>query len=199
MSLNTCGFITSVKMAGFIDYLSTMGYLLLIADSYAVYVIFRLIRGAALQKEMGVVPLVSGIASLGLALSMSIAWPLPGPFNFIFGDPFMILSVLLIAAGAELLCFGDLKYIEGLAVPAGLIAILYGLVIGIDALDPIYVYGMFILEGLAGAGAGAAVNTKSKALLWTALILLVLATALLAVVCVETSFGHVTDFAKYYP
>jgi len=191
--------VNRAKMPGFVDYLSTTGYLLLIADVYAAYALVKTARGAPMSKEMGYVPFFLGVASLGLSLFMDVAWPLPGPYNFVFGDPFTAFSVLLLSAGAELIFAGNLKNIEGLAIPVGLIAILYGLVIAMDSLDPVFVWGMFVLEGIAGIGTGIAVNSKSKALLWIAILLLALASLLLAVVCVQTSFEHVGEFAKYFP
>jgi len=189
-----------MKMTGFVDFLSTLGYLLLVADVYAAYVLFTLIRGGSITREAGAVPLSLGLASMGLGLAMDVDWPLPGPFNFIFGDPFLLFAVLLIAAGLEILAFGNLNYIEGLAVPVGLIAILYGIIIAHNSLDPIYVWGMFMLQGLSGIFAGPAfANSKKRYLLWIALLLIVLAALLTAAVCVETSFEHVGEFAKYYP
>ncbi|WP_449462452.1 DUF981 family protein [Tardisphaera miroshnichenkoae] len=187
-------------MSGFVDFLSTAGYLLLVADVYAAYMLFRLIKGGSITREAGAVPLGLGLASMGLGLAMDIGWPLPGPFNFVFGDPFLLFAVLLLAAGLEILVFGNLNYIEGLAIPVGLIAILYGIVIAYNSLDPIYVWGMFVLQGLAGIFAGPAMtNTKKKYLLWIALIIIALAVLLTAAVCVQTSFEHVGEFAKYYP
>ncbi len=186
-------------MSGFVDYLSTDGYILLLADVYATYAMLMVTRGKELGRESGVVPLFLGIASLLLSIHMDVTWPLPGPFNFVFGDPFTVFSVLVLSAGTELLLFGNLKYIEGLAVPAGLISILYGIVIALDSLDPVPVWGMFVMEGLAGALTGVSINSKNKSLMWTALVLLALSSILLAAVCVQTTFGHVTDFAKYYP
>ncbi len=187
-------------MSGFVDFLSTAGYLLLIADVYAAYMLFRLIRGGSVTREAGAVPFSLGLVAMGLGLAMNVEWPLPGPFNFIFGDPFLLFAVLLLAAGLEMLVFGNLNYVEGLAIPVGLIAILYGIVIAYNSLDPIFVWGMFMLQGLAGMFAGPAfTNSKKKYLLWIAFILIALAALLTAVVCVQTSFEHVREFAKYYP
>ncbi|MGC8601544.1 MAG: DUF981 family protein [Thermoprotei archaeon] len=187
-------------MSGFVDFLSATGYLLLVADVYAGYLLFKLSRGGSLSREAGAVPFGLGVASMGLALAMNILWPLPGPYNFVFGDPFLLFAALLLAAGIELLVFGNLKYIEGLAVPVGLIAILYGAVIAYNSLDPIFVWGMFMLEGLSGVVAGPAIsNGKNKYLVWAALILLALASLLTAIVSVQTSFEHVHEFAKYFP
>jgi len=186
-------------MPGFVDYLSTDGYILLLADLYAAYVMFIVTRGRELGRESGIIPLFLGIASLLLSVDMDVVWPLPGPYNFVFGDPFTVFSVLVLSAGTELLLFGNLKYIEGLAVPAGLISIFYGIVIAVDSLDPLPVWGMFVLEGVAGALTGVSVNGKSKPLMWIALLFLALSSILLAAVCLQTTLGHVTDFAKYYP
>ncbi len=187
-------------MSGFVDFLSTAGYVLLLADVYAGYMLYRLIRGGSITREAGAVPFGLGLASMGLGFAMVLTWPLPGPFNFVFGDPLLLFSVLLLAAGLEVLVFGNLNYIEGLAIPVGLVAILYGIVIAYNSLDPIYVWGMFMLQGLAGIFAGPAFsNGKKKYLLWIALIVIALAALLTAAVCVQTSFEHVGEFAKYFP
>lgn len=191
-------------MALFVDALTLQMAIVIIANAIAVSILL-LIKSSPNPDKLkahGIVLTALAIPSLILALFTSVIWPLPGSYNIVFGDAFLLFSALLLASG--LLFYLVPRQYHAISVPlffAGLMSILYGIAIYVNGMTsaPLVASAFFILEGLAALPIAYSVTHKNAASTNLAILLIALATLAVAAIYVPAVFEHAVSFAKWVP
>lgn len=101
----------------------------------------------------GVFPLgLLGSFILVMGFYGEMAWPLPGSYNILFGDPFILLGIVILSIAVALGLKQKLQYVGVLAFFSGLIAIYYGANAYLQGMtsEPLAMFGMYIAFGLTG-------------------------------------------------
>jgi putative membrane protein len=122
---------------GFVDYLTVVEVLVMAGAALLTYlgvdVALRLRSGRVRPDELGselrsvAVPLAAiGVASFALALWGEVVWPLPGAYNILFWDVFLLYSLVLLAFAATVYLRAPLRYFGLFALVAGATTIFYG-------------------------------------------------------------------------
>ncbi len=74
-----------------------------------------------------VVPLAGlGVIITAIGLWGEIAWPLPGSYNILFFDPYVLLGIVLLGFAASVVFRWRTQYVGLLAAMVGLLSIYYG-------------------------------------------------------------------------
>ncbi|CAC12224.1 conserved hypothetical membrane protein [Thermoplasma acidophilum] len=96
--------------------------------------------------------LVLGMIITIMGIYGEMTWPLPGSYNILFYDPYLILGLILLMVAISLILKQKLQYTGIIALFAGLIAIYYGANAYIDKMtaSPIAMLGLYIAFGLTG-------------------------------------------------
>ncbi len=101
----------------------------------------------------GMIPIfILGIFMFVNALAEELKWTLPGSYNILFYDPFMMFGILLISLSITIFFGKKINYIGFLAMLFGIIVILYGIYgynLGMTK-SPQMLLGLYSLFGLAG-------------------------------------------------
>lgn len=81
-----------------------------------------------------------------------MTWPLPGSYNILFYDPYLILGLIILMMAVALGLKQKLQYTGIIALFAGAIAIYYGANAFLDRMtsNPIAMLGLYIAFGLTG-------------------------------------------------
>lgn len=81
-----------------------------------------------------------------------MVWPLPGSYNILFGDPFILLGLVITAIAVALGLKQKLQLVGVLAFFSGLIAIYYGANAYLQGMtsEPLAMFGMYLAFGLTG-------------------------------------------------
>ena len=111
------------------------------------------VKGIKESMRPGAVPLgLLGIMMLILGLFGEMKWPLPGSYNILFYDPFMLIGITITGISIALWFRQNMQYVGIFALFSGLLAIYYGFsayFIKMTA-SPIAMLGLYIGFGLAG-------------------------------------------------
>ena len=120
----------------------------------SVYIAYR--KGIKDIEEVlkpGVYPLgiLGGIITI-MGIYGEMTWPLPGSYNILFYDPYLIIGLILIIMAVSIAMKQKLQFTGILALFSGLIAIYYGANAYIDKMtsSPIAMLGLYIAFGLTG-------------------------------------------------
>lgn len=101
----------------------------------------------------GVMPLgiLGGIIVI-MGVYGEMTWPLPGSYNILFYDPYLILGLIILMMAVALGLKQKLQYTGIIALFAGAIAIYYGANAYLDKMtsSPIAMLGLYIAFGLTG-------------------------------------------------
>lgn len=102
--------------------------------------------------RLGIVPMtVLGIFIFIMGLESEFTWPLPGAYNILFFDPYVMLGVILIAATVSVLLKEKLQNVGFLTLLMGFVLIDYGVQaysIGLTK-EPLALLGLFVAFGVA--------------------------------------------------
>ena len=120
----------------------------------SVYIAYR--KGIKDIEEVlkpGVYPLgiLGGIITI-MGIYGEMTWPLPGSYNILFYDPYLIIGLILVIMAVSIAMKQKLQFTGILALFSGLIAIYYGANAYIDKMtsSPIAMLGLYIAFGLTG-------------------------------------------------
>jgi putative membrane protein len=139
-------------------------------------------------------------AILGLtALDTVLTWPLPGPYNIVFGEPALWFGSLLFAAGFAIYGSSDPLPLSLLASVGGLIILLCGVDILNDHLtsQPTLAFIAYLASGLGALLLP--LGLRSRSVRPVVQILLVLSAVIFAVTGGGAYLQHAHDFAKWLP
>ena len=101
----------------------------------------------------GVMPLgILGGIIVVMGVYGEMTWPLPGSYNILFYDPYLILGLIILMMAVALGLKQKLQYTGIIALFAGAIAIYYGANAYLDKMtsSPIAMLGLYIAFGLTG-------------------------------------------------
>jgi putative membrane protein len=120
----------------------------------AVYVAYRKgIKDIEGVLRPGVYPLgiLGGIITI-MGIYGEMTWPLPGSYNILFYDPYLIIGLILLMMAVSIAMKQKLQFTGILALFSGLIAIYYGANAYMDKMtsSPIAMLGLYIAFGLTG-------------------------------------------------
>ncbi len=101
------------------------------------------LRGAAIP--------LAGLGAIVFAIGLwgEITWPLPGSYNILFYDPYVLLGVILVAFAVSVLLRLRTQYVGVLAGVTGALSIYYGISaygLGMTA-EPLYMLFLYIALG----------------------------------------------------
>ncbi len=121
----------------------------------AAFISYRRDRKEDIEEIMkpGVFPLgILGIVIIIMALYGEMTWPLPGSYNTLFTDPFMLLGLVITSIAISIGLKQKLQIVGVFAFFTGLIAMYYGANAYLQGLTaaPIAMFGMYVAFGLTG-------------------------------------------------
>ena len=120
----------------------------------SVYVAYRKgIKDIEGVSKPGVYPLgVLGAIITIMGIYGEMTWPLPGSYNILFYDPYLIIGLILIIMAVSIAMKQKLQFTGILALFSGLVAIYYGANAYMDKMtsSPIAMLGLYIAFGLTG-------------------------------------------------
>ncbi|MEM0127397.1 MAG: DUF981 domain-containing protein, partial [Thermoplasmatales archaeon] len=101
--------------------------------------------GAFVLAVLAVIVLIMGIYG-------EMTWPLPGSYNILFYDPYLLFGIVLMSVSLSIILGQKLQFSGILAFFSGLIALYYGANAYIDKMtaSPIAMLGLYISFGLTG-------------------------------------------------
>ncbi|MGC8609056.1 MAG: DUF981 family protein [Thermoplasmata archaeon] len=193
-------------MAGFIDPLAIM--LISLAMSTLIgslYFLFTAMNRTKDIQQLLIPAMGIGFFDFVSGYFMSFTWPLPSSYNMLFGDPLMMLGLLLIISAAAIYKGYEIKFnsilflflgIYVLVASAGIVS--YKLETGDDLISAM---GLYIIDGIAALLAPILFiePKKGKYLYYLEFILLILGTLVALFIGYEAIYGHLLDFIKWFP
>ena len=101
--------------------------------------------GAFILGILGAIIVIMGIFG-------EMTWPLPGSYNILFYDPYLLFGIILVAVSSSIILKQKLQFSGVLALFSGLIAIYYGINAYLDKMtsSPIAMLGLYLSLGLTG-------------------------------------------------
>lgn len=141
---------------------------------------------------------IVGLVAAFFGAMITLTWPLPGPYNSIYGEMSVLFGVLFLGASLGMTRGWSLTILGIYSFFAGVAAILLGLRIALLMLtqNSILTLMGFFLSGIAGVGAGPYLIwfRKSSFLRSTAIIILLLA----ALIWAFTGYGAYWEHLKLF-
>lgn len=200
-------------MAGFVDFLTAVMTLLIVADVVICQIVYSTLGKdfARLKEDVETTErlrafgfLLAGISPpiLVLGLVLDSVWPLPGSYNFIYGDMVVYIGTLLLVSGILMV-----KSPENVRLLYPLIAVftLFVVVYGADILyyslgqNPLAAGAMIVSEGLGGLSASVYLLTSRRTAGYTAIAFLLIAIAITVTTNIESIFEHTATFRSWFP
>ncbi len=184
----------------FIDFLTLMLTNLVVA-----FVLFALFMGRLIDRDpKKVVPgfLLTGAIALLTGFRMIFTWPLPGPYNFAYGEMTVLYGGIFFVAGLAVVFGWDLITLGIYAFFAGIVAVIIGVrILNLNLTnEPLLAAGGFILSGLAAIITLPALFFKEAKVLRVILaILLLVCAASWAFTGYAAYWQHFDAFAKWMP
>ncbi|MGC8645204.1 MAG: DUF981 family protein [Thermoplasmata archaeon] len=185
--------------------LSLVGIVSIYLTEYA-YVYYRkgirdvenLMRpGAYILVILGAIVTIMGIYG-------EVTWPLPGSYNILFYDPYLLFGIVLLSVSSSIILKQKLQFSGILALFSGLISLYYGINAYLDKMtsSPIAMLGLYIAFGLTGVFTFPATliydllpARENVSKLWTVVLILfwiglIVSTALSALTAIEAVPQH---------
>jgi len=184
----------------FVDYVTLMLVNLMVA-----FVLFALFMVFQIDKNpKKAIPgfLLSGFIALATGLRMIFTWPLPGPYNFAYGDMSIIYGGIFFVAGLALAFGWDLISLGIYSFFGGLAALVIGtriITLHLTSEPALAAIG-FYLSGLSAILTLPALYfPKAKALRWLLAVVLVVAAVIWGFTGYAAYWQHFDAFGKWLP
>ena len=180
----------------FIDYVTLM--LVNIAASFCSLGVFVLRQDADHEPSWAPVFALSGFVALVTGLRMTFTWPLPGPYNMVFGELSVLLGGLLAATAWHLAKGWELKHLATYACFAGITAAVVGLQflrLGLSQTPGLAGTG-FLLAGISGIGSVIWVRKKTKLLRFLGCAVLFASSVIWGWIGYGAYWAHMSQFMK---
>jgi putative membrane protein len=183
----------------FIDYLTLMLTNLVVA-----LVLFALFIGRLIDKDpKKLIPgfLIVGFVALVTGFRMIFTWPLPGPYNFPYGEMTIFYGGFFFMAGLSLAFGWDLITIGIYAFFAGIAAVIIGVRILVSGLtsEPLLAAAGFVLTGISSILTLPALFFKAQWLRTVLAIILLVSAVIWAFTGYAAYWQHFDSFAKWAP
>lgn len=202
-----------VKLAGFIDFLTAIMTLLIVADVVICELVFLTLgKNFSKLKEdpdtserlraFGSILLGLSVPMLILGLDLDMAWPLPSSYNFIYGDMIIYLGTVLLVAGLLMFRFPEqVRFVFPLIAVFSLFVVVYAIDILYYNLgqNPLAAAGMMAMEGLGGLAASTYLFTSWRFAGYLTIALLAIAIVIAIITNVESIFDHTVTFKSWFP
>ncbi|HKJ97265.1 MAG TPA: DUF981 domain-containing protein, partial [Thermoplasmataceae archaeon] len=93
-----------------------------------------------------------GLFILVMGYYGEMVWPLPGSYNILFGDPFILMGIVITSLAVSLALKQKLQFVGIVAAFSGLISVYYGYHAYIQGMtsEPLAMFGMYLAFGLTG-------------------------------------------------
>jgi len=155
------------------------------------------------QKKWAPGFIASGAVALVFGGIIATTWPLPGPYNMLFGESSVLYGIIFLVAGLTLALGGNLLTIAVYAFFAGLAAMLMGVrifVLKLTAFPPLTALG-YLATGAAGvlAAPGLAWFKGNKPLRVLVALMILGAAAVWALNGFGGYWMHATGFHDWVP
>ena len=144
----------------FIDDLAMELFTLSLVGVVSIYMtgtVYMAYRHGVRDIEEVLKPGVFPLGALGAVITImgiygEMTWPLPGSYNILFYDPYLILGLIILMIAVAIGMKQKLQFSGIVALFAGLIAIYYGINAYLDKMtsSPIAMLGLYIAFGLTG-------------------------------------------------
>ncbi len=157
-------------------------------------------EATVINKGIGLYFTFVGVYALVSGLWGAFTWPLPGGNNIVLIQPWAVFGVALLIMGIALWSGINPRYIAIPLAPLGIPIIVYSFVIWILRLTrtPEISGLMYFLIGLSALLAPV-VLTRSRAMGWVAIALLVIAAAIALFIGINAAFGHTAGWRAWSP
>ena len=137
--------VTLLLVAAVLTYVAVIGYFAMRRNDATG--LRHVLRGAAVPVG-GV-----GLIATGLGFWGELAWPLPGAYNILFSDVYLLFGILLVAFALSAALMLKLQYVGLLGFVAGIVTIFYGfsayqLNLTKEPLEMLMLYSGFGLAGV---------------------------------------------------
>jgi len=151
----------------YIDSLTVMLLALAASSAMIAYFLIGTVRGKKDFADMAPAGFMLALFDFISGFYMSFFWPLPGPYNMLFGDPLLFLGMILLAGSFMLYKGLDIKILSmpGVFLGIYLFAETYGMVAfnlekGVDFLPA---FGLYLLAAIAAVASPLVyLDTKSR-------------------------------------
>ena len=151
----------------FVDSLTVMLLALAASSAMIAYFLIGTVRGKKDFADMAPAGFMLALFDFISGFYMSFFWPLPGPYNMLFGDPLLFLGMILLAGSFMLYKGFDIKILSmpGVFLGIYLFAETYGMVAfnlekGVDFLPA---FGLYLLAAIASVASPLVyLDTKSR-------------------------------------
>ncbi len=181
---------------GFIDPLAVMLLSLGVSAALISAFFYEAAKGMDL-KELVIPALIFGIFDFMSGFVMSEFWPLPGAYNMLFGDPIMILGMLLIAGSIMIYKGQNLRTLSIPGVMLGIYLFVESAAIvnfKLESGDNLFAaMGLYIMSGISAVYSVILFEKpeKDKKYLYYIAFILLALTALIALfIGYEAIYGH---------
>ncbi len=184
----------------FIDWLT-----LLLVNMMVALILHALFMARFIEKEpKKVIPgfLLTGAIALIAGFRMVFTWPLPGPYNIIYGELSVLLGGFFFMAGLSIQFGWDLLTIGIYALFGGAASILLGVKIlaaGLTSEPLVAALGFVVTGATAAVTLPALAMPKIKWIRWLVALGAVVSALIWIVVGFPAYWAHIDSFAKWAP
>jgi len=183
----------------FVDWLT-----LLLVNMMVALILHALFMWKFIEKDpKKIVPgfLLVGAIALIAGFRMVFNWPLPGPYNIIYGELSVLLGGFFFMAGLSVVFGWDLLTIGIYALFGGAVSVLMGIRIWVSAMtsEPLVAGLGFVVTGVTAAATLPGIALPWKWLRWLVALGALGSAIIWIVVGFPAYWAHIDAFAKWAP
>ena len=193
-------------MATFIDPLTVMLLSLGMSALLLALYYFRVGSGKKDISSLVVPAFILGLFNAVSGFLMSFTWPLPGSYNMLFGDPLLVLGLLMIAGsymiskGMDVKALSLLGFLLGIYLLVGMIGITrFNMETGNDWLTATGLYAFSMLAAIFSPILYLKPKGSNKYAYYFEVFLLVVVMLLALLIGYMGFYEHLGAFSTYFP
>jgi putative membrane protein len=193
-------------MATFIDPLTVMLLSLGMSALLLALYYFRVGSGKKDISSLVVPAFILGLFNAVSGFLMSFTWPLPGSYNMLFGDPLLVLGLLMIAGsymiskGMDVKALSLLGFLLGIYLLVGMIGITrFNMETGNDWLTATGLYGFSMLAAIFSPILYLKPKGSNRYAYYFEVFLLVVVMLLALLIGYMGFYEHLGAFSTYFP
>lgn len=193
-------------MATFIDPLTVMLLSLGMSALLLALYYFRVGSGKKDISSLVVPAFILGLFNAVSGFLMSFTWPLPGSYNMLFGDPLLVLGLLMIAGsymiskGMDVKALSLLGFLLGIYLLVGMIGITqFHMETGNDWLTATGLYGFSMLAAIFSPILYLKPKGSNRYAYYFEVFLLVVVMLLALLIGYMGFYEHLGAFSTYFP
>ena len=193
-------------MATFIDPLTVMLLSLGMSALLLALYYFKVGSGKKDISSLVVPAFILGLFNAVSGFLMSFTWPLPGSYNMLFGDPLLVLGLLMIAGsymiskGMDVKALSLLGFLLGIYLLVGMIGITrFNMETGNDWLTATGLYGFSMLAAIFSPILYLKPKGSNRYAYYFEVFLLVVVMLLALLIGYMGFYEHLGAFSTYFP